>query len=184
MNGRGNQLTAATSTPVVLVSMATIYRKTRIGQAEIETRALRLVPRLRNLLIIIDGRRDAESLLALLGHETAAALKELLAYGLIEVAAQHTSSPASAGADAQPPTPPSLPPAGGDTTAFAELRKAAVRALNDALGPAGETLAIRMERTRSEAELRPLLERAAALVASVRGSAAGRAYADRFLGPA
>ncbi len=156
--------------------MAPIYRKTRIGQAEIETRALRLLPRLRNLLIIIDGRRDADALQALLGYAPAQALNELLGYGLIEAGAQRASSLAAAGGD----SPPSTQAAPFEASAFAELRQAAVRALNDALGPAGETLAIRMERARSEAELRPLLERAAALVASVRGGGAGRAYAERF----
>ena len=41
--------------------MATIYRKTAKGHTEIETRALRLSPRLRSALILVDGRRtDAE----------------------------------------------------------------------------------------------------------------------------
>ncbi len=158
--------------------MATFFRKTRIGQAEIETRALRLLPRLRNLLIIIDGRRDVEALQSLLGYAPATALQELLAYGLIEAVEQYPPSLAAAGGHLMTPTPPTTL----DAAALAVLRKAAVRALNDALGPAGETLAIRMERSHTEAELRPLLERAAALVASVRGSAAGRAYAERFAG--
>ena len=76
--------------------MTIFYRKTRIGQAEIETRALRLPPRLRNLLIIIDGRRDVEAVQALLGYAPAMALQELLAYGLIEAAEQRLSPPAAA----------------------------------------------------------------------------------------
>lgn len=158
--------------------MTTFYRKTRIGQAEIETRALRLMPRLRNLLIIIDGRRDAEALQAMLGYAPATALQELLAYGLIEAVVQRMAEPATPGGDSVRLTPP----APSDAAAFAALRKAAVRALNDALGPAGETLAIRMERSQNEAELQPLLQRAAALVATARGAAAGRAYAERFPG--
>jgi hypothetical protein len=154
--------------------MATFYRKSRIGQAEIETRALRLLPRLRNLLIIIDGRRDVHALQALLGYEPGAALQELLGYGLIE-AVDAPLPGAAPGA-----TLPAKSPAAPDPAAFDSLRKAAVRALNDALGPSGETLAIRMEGAATAAELRPLLQRAAALVASVRGSAAGRAYAERF----
>lgn len=158
--------------------MTTFYRKTRIGQTEIETRALRLLPRLRSLLIIIDGRRDAAALQALLGYAPATALQELLGYGLIEAVAQHMLAPAAAGGNSVPSTPAAT----SDAAAFTALRKAAVRALNDALGPAGETLAIPMERSPTEAELRPLLQRAAALVGSVRGAAAGRAYAERFPG--
>ncbi len=160
--------------------MTTFYRKTRIGQAEIETRALRLMPRLRNLLIIIDGRRDAEALQALLGYAPATALHELLAYGLIEAVDQRTAEPAAAAGNPVP----SRQPDPSDAVTFAALRKAAVRALNDALGPAGETLAIRIESSQNDAELRPLLQRAAALVATVRGAAAGRVYAERFPGQA
>lgn len=158
--------------------MITFYRKTRIGQAEIETRALRLLPRLRNLLIIIDGRRDAEALQALLGYAPATGLQELLAYGLIEAVAQRMSTPAVAGGNAVPSTQVAT----SDAAAFTALRKAAVRALNDALGLAGETLAIRMERSPTEAELRPLLQLAVALVGSARGAAAGRSFAERFPG--
>lgn len=159
--------------------MATIYRKTRIGQAEIETRALRLLPRLRNLLIVVDGKRDEAALQALLGYPPAAALNELLSFGLVEAVQQRAPALASAGGDSVPSTQPT--PLGA--AAFNLLRKEAVRALNEALGPAAETLAIRMEKATSEAELRPLLQRAAQMLAAVRGAAAGRAYADRFMGP-
>ncbi len=157
--------------------MATIYRKTRIGQAEIETRALRLLPRMRNLLIIIDGRRDVEALQTLLGYEPAAALKELLGYGLIEAVPHRTPSLAGAAADSLPSTQP----AALNTAALQQLRQEAVRALNEALGPAAETTAIRLERARTETELRALLERAASMISAVRGGDAGRAYTDRFL---
>lgn len=158
--------------------MATIYRKTRIGQAEIETRALRLLPRLRSLLIVIDGKRDEAALQALLGYPPAAALNELLSFGLVEAVQQRTPAMASAGGDSVSSTQP----AALGAPAFKLLRQEAVRAFNDALGPAAETLAIRMEKATSEAELLPLLERAAQMMAAVRGAAAGRAYADRFLG--
>lgn len=158
--------------------MAIIYRKTRIGQAEIETRALRLPPRLRNLLIIVDGKRDIEALQTMLGYAPAAALQQLLAYGLIEALQQRTPPQAGAGEVVAP----AVPSATLDADALKQLRQAAVRALNDALGPAAESTAIRLERATTEAELRPLLERAAGLVAAVRGSAAGRDYAQRFLG--
>ena len=163
------------------VSMATIYRKTRIGQAEIETRALRLLPRLRNLLIIIDGKRDAAALQGMLGYEPAAALNELLAYGLIEPSQQRMVPTVDAVAVAAANAAPSTQPPALDAAAFSQLRKEAVRALNDALGPAAETTAMRMEKAQTEAELQPLLERAAGMVAAVRGGAAGRAYAQRFV---
>ncbi len=156
--------------------MGTIYRKTRIGHAEIETRALRLLPRMRNLLIIVDGRRDVDDLRALLGYEPSASLRELLAYGLIEAVAQRASSVATAGGDAAPTTQPAML----DPATLEQLRKDAVRAVNDALGPAAETTAVRMERATTEAELRTLVERAASTISAVRGAAAARAFVERF----
>jgi hypothetical protein len=194
-----------------LAFMGTIYRKTRIGQDEIETRALRLLPRMRGLLIVVDGRRDEAELQALLGYEPSAALRELLAYGLIEtVSARGASAPnagpgtdARAGANntAAAPMPVAAAAPGAfpsstetrstapdaavapafDPATFEQLRKVAVRALNDTLGPAAETAALRMERAATEAEWRAALEKAVSLIATVRGAAAGRAFAARFL---
>ena len=39
-------------------AMATVYRKTDKGRNEIETRANRLLPRLRSALIVVDGQRN------------------------------------------------------------------------------------------------------------------------------
>ena len=39
--------------------MATIYRKTAKGVREIETRATKLAPRFRSLLILVDGKSRA-----------------------------------------------------------------------------------------------------------------------------
>ncbi len=157
--------------------MGIIYRKTRIGQDEIETRALRLLPRMRALLIVVDGRRDEDDLQAMLGYAPQAALHELLAYGLIEAVGQRAPSALAAAGDAASSTQPSAL----DPATFAMLRKEAVRALNDALGPAAETTAIRMERASTETELRAALERAASTIAAVRGAAAAREFADRFM---
>ena len=41
--------------------MSTVYRKTAKGQAEIDTRAYRLLPRLRQALILVDGRAPTPS---------------------------------------------------------------------------------------------------------------------------
>lgn len=156
--------------------MATTYRKSRIGQAEIETRALRLHPRLRNLLIMVDGKRDVGALQTLLAYDPAATLQELIAFGLVEPVPQRAATAAPAGGDPMPSSTHST----ADGAAFQLTRKEAVRALNDALGPAAETTAISMERARTETELRPLLESAVKMIAALRGPAAGRAYAERF----
>jgi hypothetical protein len=86
------------------------------------------------------------------------------------------------------PTPPALAPAarpaaepaagGAD---FLAVRREAVKALTDQLGPMAESQAIKMERARSPAELRPLLEAAERLIASARGAQAAAAFRSRFI---
>jgi len=171
--------------------MPSLFRKTTKGQTEIETRAHRLSPRLRALLILVDAKRDAAALGALV-PQADDLLAELLAQGFVEALPEAEAPPPPAPQPVAPaPKPTAAPPApvsgsvpkaptsvSGD---FDTLRRNAVRALNDELGPAAETLAIRIERAHSMAELRPLLVQAAQAVANMRGRAAAEAYAAKFL---
>jgi len=157
--------------------MPTIFRKTAKGVSEIETRAFRLAPRMRSALILVDGKRSDADLHPLIQQQADETLAALAAQGFIETAAAvpAASPPAApAPAAALAATPPAAD--------FIVQRGAAVRALNDQLGPGAETLAIRMERTRSSAELRPLLDTAVQLIANARGRAAAEAYASRLAG--
>lgn len=158
--------------------MATVFRKTAKGQTEIETRAHRLAPRLRGLLIVVDGKRDAGSLAALVPQGGEDLVAELLAQGFIEALPEAAPAPPPRPAAAPAPTADQVTLGSGD---FEAVRRSAARALNDELGPAAETLAIRIERARGMAELRPLLVQAAQAVANLRGRAAAEAYAARFL---
>jgi hypothetical protein len=164
--------------------MPSLFRKTAKGQTEIETRAHRLTPRLRALLILVDGKRDTAALGGLV-QQAEDLLAELLAQGFVEALPEAVAPPPPA-----PPVRPAVPaPAAAPAAAppaatsgdFDTLRRNAVRALNDALGPAAESLAIRIERARSMAELRPLLVQAAQLMANMRGRGAAEAYAAKFL---
>jgi hypothetical protein len=65
---------------------------------------------------------------------------------------------------------------------FEATRAQAVRAFTDLVGPMAEALAIRMERTRSPAELRPLVQTAQTIIGNARGSQAATSYGSRFLG--
>lgn len=153
--------------------MPLIYRKTAKGLSEIETRANRLPPRLRSALIVVDGKRNLAELrpLILQPDETLAALAE---QGFIE--AIRDAAP--------PPPPPAAAPApaasAGNASDFEQTRRAAVRALNDLLGPAAESLAIKMEKARNLGELTPLLTQGAQTVANMRGRGAAEAFAKRF----
>jgi hypothetical protein len=173
--------------PLPAHCMPTLFRKTAKGQTEIETRAHRLAPRLRALLILVDGKRDTAALGTLV-PQADGLLAELLGQGFVEALPEAEAPPAPAPRPAAPaarpsptpsaPAPKASPPGSGD---FDTVRRNAVRALNDQLGPAADTLSIRLERARSMAELRPLLVQAAQLLASMRGRAAAEAYAAKFL---
>lgn len=164
--------------------MPIIFRKTAKGVHEIETREYRLPPRVRNALILVDGRRDVAALQALIPQQVDATLEQLFEQGFIEVIGETAAALARA---ADPGRAPSLAPVAAPVTPvpeppalpFNQRQRAAVRDLNDALGPMAESLAIRMERARADAELLPLLQAAVQLIGNARGRSAAEAYARR-----
>jgi hypothetical protein len=158
--------------------MPLIYRKTAKGLTEIETRAHRLPPRLRSALIVVDGRRNAAELKPLILQQPDETLQALVEQGFIEAIGE-SAPPAAAPPPPPPPAPaPAAAPAGsGD---FEATRRAAVRALNDLIGPAAETMSMKMEKARNLGELMPLLQQAAQTIATMRGRAAAEAFAKRF----
>lgn len=161
--------------------MTTIYRKTSKGQAEIETRAHRLPPRLRGTLIMVDGHRSADDLAKLIPGDAAAALQQLLADGFIDVFAVLADRP-----PAPPPAEPAAPrkAASDSASPIDSLKREAVRYLNDRLGPAAEGIAIKIERCSSLAELQPLLAHAAQVLRNFGGAAAADPFVARFIGAA
>jgi hypothetical protein len=162
------------------VMTTTIYRKTAKGQAEIETRAHRLPPRLRGALIMVDGQRSVEDLSKLIPGDAAASLEQLLADGFIDVFAVLADRPAAAPAPAPAAAAPrkAVPSPGS----LDGIKREAVRYLNDRLGPAAESMAMKIERTSSMAELQPLLAQAAQLLRNFGGSAASEPFVAKFIG--
>jgi hypothetical protein len=164
--------------------MATIYRKTAKAQEEIDTRAHRLVPRLRTALILVDGRRSDDELRKMIMLQADETLGALLAQGFIEVAGEvEAPRPRPAAAPvahaAGVPVPAVAAPSG---KAFEQQRRGAVRAFTDLVGPMGEVLAMKMEKARSADELRPLLETARQIIANSRGGSSAAQFAERHLG--
>jgi len=169
--------------------MSIIYRKTSKGVTEIETRVNRLAPRARSALILVDGKRDVLALKSLVSQQADELLAMLFEQGFIEGAGESTTAPsvpamplgspvARPGSAAPAPAAP-MPAGSPPAIDFVARRRAAVRELNDALGPAGETLAIKMERVRDADELRSLIQMAAQVIVNARGRAAAEAYAAR-----
>ena len=169
--------------------MTTVYRKSAKGQHEIETRATRLVPRLRTALILVDGRRSDADLRTLVQAELDATLLALREAGYIEVVSAQLSPPPPPALPASPAAPasaavapPVAAPAGAASpAALAERRRLSVRHLTDQIGPAAETAAIRIEKARNGDELRQALEHGHRVLQAARGSAAAAQFAARFL---
>lgn len=150
--------------------MATLYRKTATGLAEVQARAHRLTPRLRGALILVDGRRSEEELLRMLAVDGAATLGGLVAMGLIE----SFDGPAAA----LVPTMAPAPPPARRLVPYEELRREAVRRLHDQVGPGAASLAERMAQAPDLETLRPLLVLARRLITELRGAQAGEDYIE------
>ena len=155
--------------------MATIYRKTEKGQTEIETRLFRLLPRLRTALILVDGHRNDAELAKLIPGDPVLSLQSLLTDGFIEVLMIVEQRVAQ-----RPPEPVSRtgsPLASG----FEQRRREALRVLNDQLGPAAESLAIRMEKCQDWNHMLPVLQMAQQVLLTARGATLAADFGKRFI---
>jgi hypothetical protein len=176
--------------------MATIYRKSAKGHAEIETRAHRLPPRLRGALILVDGRRSDDDMRRMIPSEPDACLRTLVEQGFIEVIGITQDAlpgrPAHGGAAARAPeaapgvpaAATAAPAASMSPQAFQSTRQQAVRLFTDLVGPLGEALALRMERARTPDELWPLVQTAQRVIGNTRGGQAASDYGARLRGSA
>lgn len=145
-----------------------VYAKTADGQDEIATRARQLPARLRQLLIMVDGKRSVAEMLA---HNPAATeaqanLAALLEAGLIAL----VPKPAAPAA----PSPPAREPVlRGD---LAAIKKFISATLHDTLGPDADLFTPKVE---SAANLPALMAQAEKLREVLRG-ATGSKKADQF----
>jgi len=160
--------------------MTTIYRKTEKGVDEIATRANRLVPRLRTALILVDGTRGESELSQLIAQHPAETLQELLTLGYIEVASIVEAPPKKAAEEAPSKKPAAEAATSSSSKSFTAFRAEAVRAFNDLTGPAGEALAIKMEKASSREQLAPLLQMAHQIIGNARGTEAANEFKARF----
>ncbi len=179
--------------------MAT-YRKTAKGLAEISTRANRLPPRYRTALILVDGRRTDADLESILPIEADATLRWLTDSGFIEidqraantsqwgstVSSASTLGPStiadtrcSAAGDSSSASLGDLPPAA--RKAIAQIQRESVRDLTELVGPMAEGIAMKIEKSRSREELKPLLEIAFQVLSNTRGSAVAQAFRARHI---
>ena len=171
--------------------MPIIFRKTAKGQAEVESRAHRLTPRLRGMLILVDGKRDSDDLDRLVAQDAIDTLAALAEQGLIEAvgetlavaepAAAYGPLPVSANALANSSVPAvAAAPAARSARELAALRRQVARALKEELGSSAGPLVKRIEGVLSAEELKPLLSQSVRLVLAARGKTAADAFATRM----
>jgi hypothetical protein len=171
-----------------------IYDKTAKGKEEIATRKYQLAPRLRTLLVLIDGRRTEEELLrnvAGLGLG-ASALAELLEHGYIVLATSYASLSEPSLAEASPAeaSPAELAlaapaPEPAQIAQFQSVYDFYNKTIKNTIGLRGFTLQLKVEKASSVAELRELRQPYIEAVQKARGSETAAALArqlDQLLG--
>lgn len=121
---------------------AFVFAKTAKGREEVEKRTYRIDSRRRMLLIMVDGIHTVEDLATKSAspEDAFTQLQSLWTEGFIEPA---SGSPA--------PSASAEEPVAAVTTgrSLEELQRAASRAISNLLGPEGESMALRLEKTQS-----------------------------------
>jgi predicted regulator of Ras-like GTPase activity (Roadblock/LC7/MglB family) len=161
----------------------TLFGKTAAGREALTTRPAGLGPRLRALLIMVDGKRNLAEFEKLSGslEQATQSLNDLMTAGWVEMVGADglpkAAPPAAVPARAsfEPVAAPSAPVAAAATASvttlpFSEARRLVVRFINDQLGPMGETLAIRAESCKTPADLQAALPRIREGLKSFKGS--------------
>ena len=160
----------------MITETRTLFSKNAKGSEEIAKRTFGLNPRIRQLLILIDGKRSEANLIKMLpGLDVTSTLQLLLDEGFIDGAAQEsgpvTSPPAamtqgSNGAETNTPA---------DNETVQQRGRRVARLLTQTLGPNADDLALRIERCKSFDEIRELIPQVLGVVEGVAGP---RAMAD------
>ena len=149
-----------------------IYRKTEQGQAEVKSRKLRLAPRVRTMLILIDGTQP-EFMLKEEGQRVGAPpdfLQQLVSAGLIErVAGGVTPSPATA------------PAANADEfTRFREAKNFMNVTVVDALGIKSFFFTMKLEKASVRSDLADLADDYHKAIAKAEGEEAAAVLSARL----
>lgn len=139
-----------------MIQKNVIYHKSAKGTEAIATRQHGLSPRLRSMLIMIDGKRSVDDLIRLsqMSGDTEQLLGQLLDQGFIEPFAMAAPAPAAS-------APAPLATASGKPSgSLLDAQRYVVRRLTDILGPNAEELCLRIEGTKNLHDLQIAVARA------------------------
>ncbi len=152
-----------------------ILSKTELGRNAIAQRLPELPPRLRPLLIMVDGKRtlaELEKIAEAVGGM--ASIDVLVDLGMVE--ADAGSAPPSGVAEAPAVVAPSAAPAGGPVLSLAEAREQLADYFEAQLGPSAQMLAIQLRACDQVRYLKPLIDRGLDNLQHFKGLAAVKAY--------
>ncbi len=149
-----------------------VFHKTALGAGEIAGPSRTLGAKLRRALIMVDGVKSVAELAPMFREgEIDAVLEELQAGGYISLEGGELAPPASGAGEAAARRPE-----------FDDAKRAFIREVMDRLGPNGDTLALRIERAASPAEMRGVLAEAEQVMTAFLGAAAARAFVEKAKG--
>jgi len=158
-----------------------IWVKTEAGRAEMQNRALVKERARRNLLLLIDGVKSEEMLLANLAGITANDFQELRKLDLIAPAAGAVTTGNPARATAFETTRPTMPlPLETKALDYSEFTAALTKLISSQLGLRGFTLTLAVDKASTIEELRDVAQRVIEQIRDRKGEGAA-AEAKRTL---
>jgi hypothetical protein len=169
--------------------MNTIFDKTDKGRDEIATRQYHLAPRLRTLLLLVDGKHTAGELLAKIASlgVTEASIAELLDNGFICAASVATVASIPSAAQVSPTSAPQpveqqaaatvLPEGKSQFEAIYEFYTATIKST---IGLRGYALQLKVEKSASIDDFRQLRRPYLEAVLKARGEEMARSLRDRL----
>jgi len=158
-----------------------VYSKTPRGIAEISLRSAKLSMTTRRVLIMLDGKRTVDDLSMLAkASDIESAISALETGGLIQrVAFQgNLDVPTINGRESEGGlnTTGVLDERDANPVTLEEVKRRAVRALHDRLGPEADAISMRIEECRTIEDFRNCVREAERLVSAALGAAAAQEY--------
>jgi hypothetical protein len=152
-----------------------VYHKSAKGTEAIATRQHGLGPKLRSMLIMIDGKRGFDELarLSTMLGDTEELLGQLLDQGFIEPVAGPPPPAAAQPATASAPAP--LAPA--KAVSLAEAQRFVSRRLTDLLGPNADELCLRIEGARNLKDFQAAVTRAEGILRQYKSAQTAAEFA-------
>lgn len=161
-----------------MIDKHAIYHKTPKGSEAIANRQSGLPPKLRSLLIMVDGKRSVADLAALatVVGDCEQLLSQLQQEGFVEAA---NPAPAAGAAPAAAPAADMAPtaPAPLISASLPEAKRVSSHLLVDMLGPTSDVLCLKIEAAKDLPSFISAIKRARDVVREIKGPAA----AERFV---